>query len=205
MLCLLERLGDDDRHRLSVVMHSVILEYRQIASADTLADLHHVQKRRSLQLRCVLVRDDRDQSGRFFRCGTIDAEDFALRNRAIDELGIRDILDVEFSREARFALDFRRPVDAAERFADVTVFANERVGLFVGNELHDRFHDLLHDAHREPPIPASSRSTLTMVRLASSTLNPLWLKPLALASSAAAARAKFSSEAFAPDKTDSAR
>src|ERR1700722_4165780 len=100
---------------------------------------------------------------------------------------------------------FGPTIESVERLAQKAVLVDEPIAVSVGHYLRSRFDDLLYKAHHAfPPLPASSASESTIVRLASSTLKALCFCGIANANSASAAWEKFSGVGGLPSRNCSA-
>src|ERR1700682_4557512 len=114
------------------------------------------------------------------------------------------MLAVELRRTMCAASDLEDPFPPIHTLSDVPVGVAQRVGCRVRSISCRRLAQRLDHLHRASPGSVSFRSTLAIVRLASSILKPLWEAARALASSASAARRNVSGVAALPSNARSA-
>src|SRR5581483_8226767 len=103
----LERVGDDERDRLTVVEDPVVLQDLQLSVRGVRVDA-----------RRVLVREHAHHAGHALRLARIDRGDAARRDRAGHHHGVRRVRDLLFVGVAGGAGDLRAPVLAVDGCAD---------------------------------------------------------------------------------------
>ena len=111
---VLECIGDDQRNRLAVVVHDVVLQERERAPRGRLD-----RRLATLwQLRRVEVRDYEQHARRLLRPARIERDDGAFGDRALHDHGVRETRQLKLRRVARLAGDLERPIGAIHGLGD---------------------------------------------------------------------------------------
>jgi hypothetical protein len=139
--------GQHQRQRLAVVIHPVVLEYRQAFAGHRL--FRRQEQRHRFHGRRVLVGHHQHHAGRAFGGGAVERGDAAFGHGTVDQGRIRQPIERELGRERRPALHFVRTVQARHRHADIALAVlDQRIGLparhpGIRRQLDRLLHDLL--------------------------------------------------------------
>jgi hypothetical protein len=113
----LERIGDDQRHRLVIVAYAVTVERRSGARENLRHGRCHGRAKIRLW-RSIPVRHDADYARCLFSVRDIDLSDAALGDGGAENISISYVVDCMLIGVSRAARHLERPVDAVDRTAD---------------------------------------------------------------------------------------
>src|SRR5439155_591442 len=112
---LFERIGNHEGERLALMVHTIVLEYVQ---ALTDSRVWGALVRAISKPRRVAVRHGGDDTGRSFRCRTVDGCNAAIGDRTPHDGAVRQTWYVELGSVRGAARDLLAAVDAADWLSD---------------------------------------------------------------------------------------
>ena len=141
-----QRVGDDHGDRLAIPVNRVGIENVRFAAGGFAAALH-AEERRIHHLRRVLMRQHGDYAAGAFGLADVNAFDGALRDAAVDERGVREVVQRVLGREAGVTGDLFHRVEAVDRLSHDTLRIAQLIAIAIGDEADDGFSDFGNDTH----------------------------------------------------------